>query len=73
MSEANYEITRCFGRKQLFQFYRMEGNRMQAYGYSITYDSDGVEVSSTEPYKLGALVWDEAPQRKRWQFWRSKT
>ena len=38
-----------FGSIKIVPVYRIDGDRLQTGGYSITYDQHGVEVSRTKP------------------------
>ena len=54
--------TLVFGHVELKQFNKFENGRMVSYGYSITYDRNGIEVSRTEPSSYGSIGWsDDSP------------
>lgn len=48
-----------FGHKELKQFHQFEDGRMVTYGYSITYDGEGKEVSRTEPSRISSVGWSD--------------
>lgn len=60
MSGKNkFKISMFFGHTEIKQFNKFENGKMVSYGYSITYDREGVEVSRTEPSSLGSIGWSD--------------
>lgn len=53
----NFKVDCFFGRKELKQFYNLENGWLVCYGYSISYDIHGNEISRTEPTALSAIFF----------------
>ena len=55
-----------FGHCEVKQFYRLEGERLVSYGYSINYDREGKEVSRTKPFSAGYLYFSKPIKPEPW-------
>lgn len=53
-----FKAIKVFGYSELKQFNRFENGRMVCYGYSISYDLNGIEQSRTEPEAISSIGWD---------------
>ncbi len=53
-----YKASIIYGHVELKEFHKFENGRMIYYGYSITYDRDGNEMSRTEP-TAGASIGND--------------
>ena len=55
-----------FGYSEMKQFYRIEGERLVFYGYSINYDRDGKERSRTKPSRTSSMWFDQPVKPVSW-------
>ena len=60
MSEETFRVK--LGYVEPRTFHKFENGRMVSYCYSIERDRNGVEISRTEPMKLGSIGYDDASE-----------
>jgi hypothetical protein len=54
-----FNIEIIYGHMELKQFNRFEKGRMVCYGYSVSYDRNGVETKRTKPSKISSIGWND--------------
>lgn len=64
-----------FGHVELRQFCRQEGVSLVFYGYSVSYDREGVEVSRTNPSRVSSMYLTQPIEPLPWwkKLWRCIT